>query len=117
MLLGDRRATALEWQIYRRAQLGAEDAELDRLAADDLVVGLTRRHLPRRSDRQPQYLAQGRQIHISWSAVIGLPKVDTRCAHAHLLGNFNNRQPTLGPSIADIAGKIWLARQCTNPCC
>jgi hypothetical protein len=53
VLLGDRRATALEWQIYRRAQLGAEDAELDRLAADDLVVGLTRRHLPRRSDRQP----------------------------------------------------------------
>ena len=52
---------------------------------------LSRRHLPRRPNRQLQYLAKCAQIRIPWPNVIGLPKVDAGCADAHLFGNFGNR--------------------------
>jgi hypothetical protein len=48
-------------------------------------------HLPRRPDRQPQYLAQRRQIRIPWPNPIILPKVDAHCADANLISYFNNR--------------------------
>ena len=52
---------------------------------------LCRSHLPRRSDRQLQYLAQRAQVPIPWSNVIVFPKIDACRADAHLFSNFGNR--------------------------
>ena len=53
--------------------------------------GLPSSHLSRRSDRQLQHLAKRRQVRISWSNVIGFPKIDACRADADLFGNFGNR--------------------------
>ena len=53
--------------------------------------GLSSSRLSRRPDRQLQYLAKRRQVRISWSNVIGFPKIDACRADAHLFGNFGNR--------------------------
>jgi hypothetical protein len=55
------------------------------------LLDLPSSHLPRRSDRQLQYLAKCAQILIPWSYVIIFPKIDTRGADADLFGNFDNR--------------------------
>ena len=52
---------------------------------------LCRSHLPRRSDRQLQYLAKRAQVRIPWSNVIVFPKIDAGCADADLFSNFGNR--------------------------
>jgi hypothetical protein len=74
-------------------------------------VSLSRSHFPRRPNRQLQYLAERRQILVTWPAVISLPEVNARCAHADLLGNFHHRETTLDPRVTEITRETWLTRQ------
>jgi hypothetical protein len=78
-------------------------------------VSLSRSHFPRRPNRQLQYLAERRQILVTWPAVISLPEVNARCAHADLLGNFHHRETTLDPRVTEITRETWLTRQCCDP--
>jgi hypothetical protein len=73
------------------------------------------RHLPRRLDWEFQYLAERIQICIPWSNVIVFPKIDTRCADADLFGNFRNRQMTLDPGLTEVASKVTLSSQWSDP--
>jgi hypothetical protein len=47
--------------------------------------------------------------------MIVLPVVDANRGDTNLLGDFGNRQTALDPSVAEMAGKVNLARQSTNP--
>ena len=46
-----------------------------------------------------------RQVSAPWPTMIGLPEVYARLADADLFSDFGNRQATLDPSVAEMAGE------------
>ena len=70
---------------------GARHTTEERRASHFEWQRLCRSHLPRRPDRQLQYLAKRAQICIPWSNVIRFPKIDARRADADLFGYFSDR--------------------------
>ena len=78
-------------------------------------VGSARRHLPRRPDRQFQYLAQGGQARIPWPTTVRLPVVNARCTDTDLIRHFGDRKTTPNSCFPKIATEGRFAGHRSSP--
>ena len=78
-------------------------------------VRSARRHLPRRPDRQFQYLAQCGQARISWPTTVRLPVVNARCTDTDLTRHFGDRKTTPNSCFPKIATEGRFAGHRSSP--